>query len=77
MSRLPQAGPTSDRLQKRGTAKGSKRSRPEVRTLAEERCSDPMNPKKDRKDGIAGPAHHGCAHKGPGSRVCGGMLRLL
>ena len=27
-----------------------------MRTLAEERCSDPTNPKKDQKDGIAGPA---------------------
>ena len=27
-----------------------------MRTLAEERCSDPTNPNKDQKDGIARPA---------------------
>ena len=49
-----------------------------MRTLAEVKrdAAIPPNPKKDQKDDIAGPAHtHGCAHKGPGSRV-GELLGL-
>merc|ERR1712194_904245 len=57
MSRLPQAGPTSGRLQKRGEQRrGAEDHDPKCEPW-QKRCSDPTNLKKDQKDGIAGPAH--------------------
>ena len=66
MSRLPQAGPTSDRLQKRGEQRrGAEDHDPKCEPWQKRNAP---NPKKEQKDGIAGPAH-ASAHKGPGSRM--------